>query len=231
MKPEEIKITDWQRIFIGEVPPSFFLEIVIRVTFVYILLVISMRLLGKRMSSQLTRNELAALVSLAAAIGVPILAPDRGLLPGIVIALIVVSISRLISITSAKNLKIENVTQGKMDVLVKDAVINTQAIERTRITKERIMAQLRAEQILQLGEVERLYMEANGNFTTIRNKKPKPGLSVIPEDDKAFLSELKSNGIYVCHECGHENPAKRKESSCPNCGHKNWVPAVMSTSA
>jgi len=94
MKPEEIKFGDWMRVFVGEVPASFYLEIIIRMAVVYALLIVSMRLLGKRMASQLTRNELAAMVSLAAAIGVPILAPDRGILPAIIIAIVVIAVTR-----------------------------------------------------------------------------------------------------------------------------------------
>ena len=97
MKKGDIHFTDWSRILFGEVPASFFLEVLIRAVIFYILLLVSMRLLGKRMSSQLSRNELAALVSLAAAIGVPIMAPDRGILPGFVIALVVVFVGRTIS--------------------------------------------------------------------------------------------------------------------------------------
>jgi hypothetical protein len=44
MKPEDIKISDWLRIFIGEVPPTYFLKIIIRVVFVYILLLASLRI-------------------------------------------------------------------------------------------------------------------------------------------------------------------------------------------
>jgi uncharacterized membrane protein YcaP (DUF421 family) len=229
MKPEQIKLSDWQRILIGEVPPSFFIEIVIRIAFVYLLLTLAMRLLGKRMASQLTRNETAALVSLAAAIGVPILAPDRGLLPALIITIIVVSVSRLIAIVSATSVKVETITQGKLDILIKDAVIVPDTMIHTRITRERMLSQLRAEQITHLGEVERLYLEANGNFTTVKSKKTKPGLPVIPESDKAFLSELKTNGVLVCHECGFENPGKDKDYTCPNCHHIRWVKAVVST--
>jgi len=82
MKPEEIHLKDWLRILIGEEPISFLLELIIRAAVVYLVLMLSMRLMGKRMSSQLSRNELATLVSLAAAVGVPMMAPDRGLLPG-----------------------------------------------------------------------------------------------------------------------------------------------------
>ena len=121
--------------FAGEVPPAFFLEIVFRMLVVYIILTVSMRLLGKRMAAQYTRNELAAMVSLAAAIGVPILAPDRGLLPPIIIACVVVGISRLIAMLSAKSEKAEAITQGTIDTLVKDAVMDVRAMTKTRVQK------------------------------------------------------------------------------------------------
>ncbi|HEY0742788.1 MAG TPA: hypothetical protein VGD40_15065 [Chryseosolibacter sp.] len=66
MKPEQIYLWDWERILLGEVPPAFLLEIVLRIIVVYLILTVAMRILGKRMAAQLTRNELAAMVSLAA---------------------------------------------------------------------------------------------------------------------------------------------------------------------
>jgi hypothetical protein len=62
MKPEEIKLSDWTRIILGPVPPEFYLELIIRVIFVYLLLMVSMRLLGKRMSTQMSMLELTAMV-------------------------------------------------------------------------------------------------------------------------------------------------------------------------
>jgi hypothetical protein len=227
MKPEEIKINDWLRIFIGEVPPAYLLEVVFRVSVMYLILLLAMRLLGKRMASQLTRNELAAMASLAAAIGVPIISPERGLLPALVIAIVVVAISRLVSLVSAKSQKVEAATHGALDTLVKDAVIDPKAMMKTRITKGRIMAELRSEQIKHMGEVKRLYMEANGTFTIIKAIEPLPGLPVIPENDPEFLRELPRNGILVCHTCGARNPVPSRENDCPNCSDKHWVPAVI----
>src|SRR3978361_131613 len=98
MKPEEIKITDWMRILFGEVPGSFYLEVFIRALFVYLFLMGAMRLLGKRMSSTLGRNEMVAMVTLAATIGIPLQTPDRGLLPALMIGVIVVLIGRWIAL-------------------------------------------------------------------------------------------------------------------------------------
>lgn len=226
MKTEEIQLWDWGRMFIGEVPPGFLLEIVVRIAVVYIILMISMRVLGKRMSAQFSRNELAAMVSLAAAIGVPILAPDKGLLPAMVIAIVVVAASRFTSKWAATNQKVESVTQGHIDTLVADAVMNVDAMTKTRISKERILAELRSEKIKHLGEVKRLFMEANGSFTLIKERDPKPGLVVIPESDVEFLRELKVNHVFVCHACGNTNPNNNKAITCSNCGKQEWVRAI-----
>ncbi len=81
MKPEEIHLADWGRILVGDVPGLFFLELILRAAFFYVLLLVCMRLLGKRMSSQMSRNEMATLVALAASIGIPCLPLTGGCCP------------------------------------------------------------------------------------------------------------------------------------------------------
>ena len=60
MKADEIKFGDWMRIVFGETPPEFFIELVIRSFFIFLLLLLSMRLLGRRMAAQLNRIEMIA---------------------------------------------------------------------------------------------------------------------------------------------------------------------------
>lgn len=108
MKSEDIKLSDWSRILFGEAPPEFFIEIIIRTLFVFLILILSMRLFGRRMAAQINRIEMISMFSLAAAIGVPLQAPDRGLLPAVVIAIIVVSIGRLITTIAFGNQKFES---------------------------------------------------------------------------------------------------------------------------
>ena len=228
MKPEELHINQWQRILVGEVPPSFYIELGIRATVIYLLLMIAMRLMGKRMSSQLGRNELAAMVSLAAAIGVPLQAPDRGLLPAIVIAIVVVFTERWIASKAYKSQKFEKFSQGNIDLLVKDAVIDFQTMKKVRITRERLLARLRASGIKQLGKVERLYMEANGSFTLIEQKEIQPGLSIIPAWDENYHQRFKKTDILVCLTCGYPQKNSCDHSViCPNCNDRIWTNAVI----
>ncbi|MVN23119.1 YetF domain-containing protein [Mucilaginibacter arboris] len=228
MKPSEMHLTDWARILVGDVPGSFYVEVVIRAIVFYLLLLVAIRLMGKRMSSQLSRNDLAAMVSLAAAIGVPLQAPDRGILPAVIIALIVVVVARWIAAKSFKDQKFEKFSQGNVGMLVKDSVMDLETMKKSRLTRERLVAQLRSKNIKQLGSVKRFYMEASGSFTLIEEEKPKPGLSIIPHWDKDFQSQFKKHDeIQVCQTCGlTQGSGFDVKNKCPNCGDKNWTEAV-----
>jgi uncharacterized membrane protein YcaP (DUF421 family) len=170
MKKEEIHITDWLRILVGDVPAAFYIELVLRAAIIYLLLMLAMRFMGKRMSGLLSRNELVAMVSLAAAIGTPLTSPDRGILPAVIIAIVVVYIERWISARAFRDEKFERYAIGQLDILVDDAVIDLEVLKKVRISRERLMAELRGSGIKQLGSVKRFYMEASGFFTLIEMK-------------------------------------------------------------
>jgi uncharacterized membrane protein YcaP (DUF421 family) len=231
MKPEDIKLNDWQRIFAGQVPAEFYFELAIRAFIIFFLLVFCMRLLGKRMTGHISQLELVALVSLASAIGVPMLAPDRGLLPALIIAAIVVGVTRLISRLGYKNEHFEKLSQGKADSLVKDAVMQYQSMQRVRISRERLFAHLRSEGIKHLGQVKRVYLETNGVFTIIPSpEKNKPGLMTLPAWDKEFVTaHLKETAIVICKNCGKERNGSNHK--CENCHEQEWVNAVVETTA
>ncbi|QKZ13022.1 DUF421 domain-containing protein [Spirosoma sp. KUDC1026] len=228
MKPENIHWNDWVRILIGEVPGSYFIEIVFRMAFIYLLLTISMRLMGKRMASQLNRNELAAQVSLAATIGMPILAPDRGLLPAAVIAIVIVIMARLVSRLSYEDQSFEALTQDDISSMVSDGVMQMKNMRGARVSRERLLEQLRSGGLMHLGQVKRLYIEASGSFTMIKADEPRPGLSIIPLWDSDFEWEQKHlPDQYVCNNCGNPgNHGAKPDQPCDNCKDNNWVKAV-----
>jgi uncharacterized membrane protein YcaP (DUF421 family) len=231
MQPQDIHLTDWLRILIGEVPVSFFVELLIRSSAIFFILLISMRVMGKRMSSQLSRNEMAALVSLAAAIGVPLMAPDRGILPAIVIALVLISVQIIIAKLGTKNEKFESYSQGQLSTLVSDGVIDMKELNQASLAHERILAQLRSAGLMQLGQVSRLYMEASGAFTLIKSPDPQPGLSILPIWDHELRSCLKEYpDQQLCARCGFPQRKPGKPNGpCPNCRDERWVTAVKET--
>jgi uncharacterized membrane protein YcaP (DUF421 family) len=175
MKAEDIKWCDWQRILFGESPPAYLLEVVVRVAIIYVLILIAMRSMGKRMTAEVSRAELVARVSIAAAVGLPIQRPNRGLLGAFVVVLIIVLISRLLSVLASKSERFEKAYQGFYACLVSDGILDQQRMKKTRITQERVFAALRSEGIRHLGQVKRLYIEANGEFSLVRAEAEMPG--------------------------------------------------------
>jgi len=225
MKKEDIHFGDWQRIFIGDVPGGFYWEVVLRIAVIYIILMVSMRLMGKRMASQLSRNEMIAMVSLAAAIGVPLQAPDRGILAAVVIAAVVILIQQIMATLATRNQRLESVTQGDVSVLINDSQLDLHKMQVTGITREKAFSQLRSNGIRHLGEVKRLYFEADGSFTLIRTSNAAPGLGILPEVDPDFIRQsCRTSEVLVCKRCGQRFAVA--DSSCGNCGSDERVNAV-----
>jgi uncharacterized membrane protein YcaP (DUF421 family) len=228
----DVEITDIRRILFGEAPYEFTIEVIIRILFVYILLVVAMRLLGTRIAARITRNELIGLVTLSAGVGMAILNPERGLLPPVVVVIVVVSIQYFIARITRKSKTADRVILDTLTLLVKDGKFELKAMKKTRITKERMSAELRANSIKNLGIVERAYMEANGKFTvvTFMDNKERQGLCLIPRFDKEFRQEL-NNRMEVtlaCSCCGNveEKEKVRHDTECSNCGNKSWERAI-----
>lgn len=230
MKKDEIEITDWYRILVGEAPWEFMLEVFIRTVVVYIALTVVLRLMGKRMSGQLTISELAVMVTLGAIISVPMQIPERGLLQGLLVLLCALIFHRGIGFLECINPKIEQITQGKEALLVKNGVINVKNLDAKKISKPQLYAALRNKEIYNLGEVKRVYIEACGLFSIYTFDKPYHGLSLSPEKDgelDAFLHTDQDEKI-VCQDCGQlKEEAAEDEKCCKNCGSHLWITAIV----
>jgi len=229
MKPEEIHLSDWLRILVGEVPAGFYVEAVIRAVFIYLLLLASMRLMGSRMGAIMTRNEMAAMVALAAANGTALMAPDRGLLPAVVIAVVVIGYQRFIAWQAARSKRFESQVLDDVRLLVEDGRLDFKNLEASVLSREQMLARLRQESVRNLGAVQRAYQEANGSFTLLTFSEPRPGLSILPPVDEAFRNEQKkADGQFACGHCGKVVPMDQAPSNnCPGCGHCEWQPAVV----
>jgi uncharacterized membrane protein YcaP (DUF421 family) len=223
MDADKIKISDWGRILFGEVPPSFFLELIIRTVFIFLLLIISMRLFGKRMAAQINRIEIVSLYSLAAAIGVPLQSPDKGLLPALIIAIVVIIVGRLIASLAFGNEHFEARVEDRLSVLANDGVLDMKKFKGTTLTKERVFAQLRSFGVRHLGEVKRLYVEANGSFSFVKEQNPSYGLPVLPTNDPEFWEEQTQCREQVCCTCGKKKKDNDMAETCSNCKDDQWM--------
>jgi uncharacterized membrane protein YcaP (DUF421 family) len=193
----------------------------------YAILVIAMRMMGRRLASQLTRTELIALVSLAAAVGPAITAPDQGLLPAAIVATWVVFMQRTMARGSFRSHLFEHWLQGEPAILACDGRLDVRALRHNGISRDMLFAKLRARGVRQLGVVERVYLEPNGTFNTVMAREQQPGLPVLPEWDREFLAAQKQSLTQrACTACGTLVAASRIPSRCASCGGRSWTEAI-----
>jgi uncharacterized membrane protein YcaP (DUF421 family) len=226
MNKEEIHLYDIQRILFGNAPVSFLLETLIRTFIVYAVLIIVLRIMGSRMSGQLTITELAIMLMLGAIVSSAVEMPDKGILWGVAALIVILLLQQGLTYWTTKNEKVEKATQGVMGILIKDGVLQLDVMKRSSISKEQVFAVLRNRKILNLGKVKRLYLEGCGDFSTYLFNESREGLSIMPEIDPVIRKEQlrNSNGTKVCGKCGALKNTNANE--CTVCGEDNWVNAV-----
>jgi len=230
MNNKDLKIDDWGRIFLGDVPPEFIIEVIIRMTVIYVVLVVSLRLMGRRMEAMLSRGEMVSLVTLGASVGVAIHTPERGLLPSAMVILIILGMQTLQGYLTSRNSNIERLLLDEISTMVTDGRLHVKEMKKSRITRERLLAALRFKGIKNLGMVERVYFEAKGVFTIIMyaEGKPRPGLCVLPDTDEDFRNEMDyEENKYACRSCGNVVDNKYIQAKCDNCGAKEWENAAI----
>lgn len=228
MDKKDYEFLDWHRLLIGDNPWGFALEVLGRTIVIYLCLMLVMRLLGKRMHAQLTIMDLAVMLTLGAIASVPMQAFNHGILPGVVLLVSILFLHQASTILIYKNRKIEVLTQGKISLVIKNGVIDPDKLKELRISQGQLFAVLRNKGVRQLGEVKRLYSEADGHFSLYKLAEPKPGLSVLPRTEEA-LPEKKDTmpNHQVCAYCGYSvMQTDHIDRSCSNCSTEKWVNAT-----
>ncbi|RZK61478.1 MAG: DUF421 domain-containing protein [Hymenobacter sp.] len=229
MKKEDIIFSDWHRWLFGMAPPSFTGEVAIRAVVIFVVMLVIVRWLGRRMKGQLSVGELAVILTLGAMIAGPLQIPTAGLLPSVVILLAVLGMHRLSNWLAFKYRPVELAQQGDLVLLVRNGCLELAAMQQQALSQEQLFGMLRNEQIAQLGELKRVYLEANGRVSFYKLPKPQPGLSILPRPAAAApapagpLPEQR-----VCATCGLvASPTDHAGTHCRRCGADNWLPATL----
>jgi uncharacterized membrane protein YcaP (DUF421 family) len=229
MKKEDIHFGDWQRILIGNSPAEFLLEVFIRTFLIYLVLIIILRFLGKRMNGQITNLELAVMLTLGAIVSPAMQLPDRGILSGVTALLCALTFLRVTNLAGFKNNKVEQIIQGTETVLIKDGIIQLDAMAKNRLSHQQVYAALRSGNVYNISKVKRLYLEAYGMFSIFEEKEEKPGLSVFPPNDDEIhtIHRRPATEMLACTNCGNTVLAKPKPGPCPLCEATTWTRAVI----
>lgn len=151
----------------------------VRAIIIYLIVLIVMRLMGKREIGQLQPFELAISIMIADLASIPMTEPGVPIFNGIVPILGLLAMHLVITVLNIKSVNIRKITCGKPTVLVYRGKIDEEALKRERFTISELQERLRVKDVFNLGDVEFAILETNGEISVIQ--KPNKRNS-IPED-------------------------------------------------
>jgi len=158
----------WKDMFVLGIP---LLEKILRPVVIYAFLVVSLRLSGKRELVQLNPFDLVVLLTLSNAVQNAIIGDDNTVLGGIIGATSLLVTNYLVVRFLYGHRKLDQVVEGRADVLIEDGKVRTQHLRKELITMPQLQAAAHKQGFASLAEVDQCVLEPGGTMTFI-GKKP-----------------------------------------------------------
>lgn len=152
-----------------------------RTFFLYILVVITMRLMGKRQIAQLEPFELVITIMIAELAVIPMQDRNIPLINGIIAILTLLFIQVTFSVLSLHSMNFRSFLDGRYSVIVANGVIQEQEMRKARYNLDELLEQLRQRSIFDLANVEFAILETSGELSVLPKSQSRP---VTPGDLK-----------------------------------------------
>lgn len=144
--------------------PLPIIEKLARPVIVYLVLVLLLRLFGKRELAQLNPFDLVVLLSLSNTVQNAIIGEDNSVTGGIIGAVGLLAINWLVVRTLFRSPRLTRMLEGRASVLVRDGQIDLKALERESLTRQELVEVVHRQGFEHLHQVKRCELEPNGTF-------------------------------------------------------------------
>ena len=180
----------------------------IRTVALYLVLIFSVRLMGKRQIGEMEPTEFVVTMLVANLASIPMQDGGIPLLSGLVPILTVLGMELVISGLIMGSIFMRKLFCGKPVILIENGKILQDNLRKTRITLDELTGHLREKDVLELKAVQFAILETNGNLSVFPYPKEKPapakaaGIEVKPqylpitivEDGYVFRENLRIAG-------------------------------------
>ena len=151
----------------------------IRAIILYIIVLVVMRLMGKREIGQLQPFELAISIMIADLASIPMTEPGIPITNGIIPILGLLVMHLAISVINIKSIRAREIVCGKPSILIYRGKIDEKALKKERFTINELQERLRGNNVVNIGDVEYAILETSGQVTVIQKPNKR---TTIPED-------------------------------------------------
>lgn len=138
----------------------------LRTIILYLVIVITVRVMGKRQVGELEPSELVVAILISDLAAVPMQDIGIPLLSGVIPIITLLALELVISEISLRSIRFRAVLCGKPVFIIREGVIDQEAMKKTRITMDELSECLRQHEILDVSQVQYAVLETSGQLST-----------------------------------------------------------------
>lgn len=142
-------------------------EIVVRTTIVYFVVLVGLRIFGKRQLGQMSIGDLVMILLIANAVQNAMVGPDTSLAGGLIAAVTLLVVNVAVVRTLARSGRYERVLGGEPTLLVKDGNFVTANLRHEGLAPEEVEMAIREHGIDHVGGVRVAYLEPDGTISVV----------------------------------------------------------------
>ena len=165
----------------------------IRTMIIFLLLIISLRIMGKRQLGELEPIELVVAVLISNLAAQPLQDVGTPLIYGIVPVLTLLSCQVIISGITMKYSRFRRAICGRPSILIDNGVIIQREMRRNRISIDELYVELRGKDVTDISTVKHAILETNGTLSVILY----PDFSPLSPRDMGITCEDKGSPVCV----------------------------------
>jgi uncharacterized membrane protein YcaP (DUF421 family) len=146
-------------------------ELILRGSLVYLLLIVLLRVTGKRQIGQMAPFDLVLLLVLSNAVQNAMNGGDNSVTAGAVSAVTLVGLNYLVGYATFRSKKLEILIEGRPDVLIHNGQIYSDVMAKSHLTHHELNAALRSAGCASIEEVHYAILENNGQISVQKCKE------------------------------------------------------------
>lgn len=158
------------------------METVFRISIIYLVILVGLRVLGKRELSQLTPQELVTLMLIPEIVAQSMIGEDFSVTNGVIGVSTIFSLVFLTSLLKQRSQRMERIIEGKPSLLVQRGKFIDDTLNKERISPDEVFAEMHKSGLEHLDQVKWAILETDGKISIVPEDSSKGGSR---PDDKA----------------------------------------------
>ena len=146
----------------------------LRTLILYLVLIVVIRLMGKRQNGQMEPSEFVVTMLVANLAAIPLEEVDIPLHSGLIPIFTVLGMELLLAVLSLRSLVVRKLLCGKPVILIDNGHVLQKNLKRTRVTLDELTGHLREKDVLDIASVQFAILETNGNLSVFPYPKERP---------------------------------------------------------